>query len=253
VAHAGDAVVQQPPARLEDREEVGHVRVDVAAPDVLDHADARDRVELVRGQVAVVAHLELDLAVEPRVLRLLPRQLRLRRRERDAEHPRAVLLRGVARERAPAGADVEDVVTRLQRQLATHHVELLELRLLQRRRAAVPDRARVRHGVVEEVLEEVVGDVVVVADGALVARDAVPAPGRAQLGGRHRRRRLDARGTHRGQGEPRLRLAIDGGRLPGADDVQRGVHVAGDDLAGDVRAAHAELPGRAERVGDGAG
>ena len=55
VAKPGDAVVEQPPAGAQDRGELSRVGVDVCAADVLDHADRGDRVELLAGNVAVVA------------------------------------------------------------------------------------------------------------------------------------------------------------------------------------------------------
>src|SRR5918998_391824 len=66
-----------------------------------------------------------------------------------------------------------------------NELELGPLRLLERLRAARPDGARVRHRLVEEQREELVRDVVVVADRALVAVRTVAAPARAQLRGAH--------------------------------------------------------------------
>jgi hypothetical protein len=43
--------VQQPSARAHEAGERLHVKVDSLLPDVLDHADARDRVELLGGRV----------------------------------------------------------------------------------------------------------------------------------------------------------------------------------------------------------
>ena len=125
-------------------------------------------------------------------------QRRLRLAQRDPGDVHAVLARGVDRERAPAAADVEHPLARLQAELRADELELGPLRLLERRRAARPDRARVRHRLVQEQREVLVGEVVVVRDRALVAQDRVARALRAQLHLRHlrdvpQRARLDRR------------------------------------------------------------
>ena len=69
VAQAGDAVVEQPPARLEQAGEGARVDVDLGRADVLDHADAGDRVEALAGQVAVVHDPDLDPVGDARLPR----------------------------------------------------------------------------------------------------------------------------------------------------------------------------------------
>ena len=85
VAQAGDAVVEQPAARRQQRRELAGVLVDLLVADVLDHADAGDRVELLAGEVAVVHHADLDPLADAGRLGPLARDPRLRLRERDPE------------------------------------------------------------------------------------------------------------------------------------------------------------------------
>src|SRR4029078_6246116 len=89
--------------------------------------------------------------------------------------------RGPEREASPAAADVEHPLALAQGQLAADRLELLLLRLLEGLRPAREDRAGVGHRVVEEEREELVRDVVVMADCPLVALLAVAAGARAQL------------------------------------------------------------------------
>jgi hypothetical protein len=79
-AQPRDAVVEQPAAGLHEPRERRRIGVDVDGADVLDHADRRDRVEALAGQVAVVHHADVDpvgdagLAYAPaRALGLRPR------------------------------------------------------------------------------------------------------------------------------------------------------------------------------------
>ena len=92
-------------------------------------------------------------------------------RQRDAVRGDAVILRRVADEPAPAAADVEKALARLQPQLAADHLQLVGLRL---RDAVAPVGevgARVDHLRVEEERVEVVGEVVVELDVVLVVGD----------------------------------------------------------------------------------
>ena len=93
VAQAGDAVVEQPPARLQQPCEHARVLVDAVRADVLDHADRGDRVEALaadaRPQVAVVAYADLDPVLQARLGHAPARELGLGGGQRDAEgmHP----------------------------------------------------------------------------------------------------------------------------------------------------------------------
>ena len=131
----GDPVVEDPPARPHQPRELREVRVDVDAADVLDHADRGDRVERLARQLAIVHHAEVDAVFQPGLARPLARELRLRLGERDPGDVDAVLARGVERERAPAAADVEHALARLQRQLRADQLQL---------RLAAPPRASSR-------------------------------------------------------------------------------------------------------------
>src|SRR5665213_4632804 len=77
------------------------------------------------------------------------------------------------REAAPPAADIQDAHSRLQRELARDEIELRSLGLLQRLCAAREDRAAIGHRLVEEEREELVTDIVVVADRGSVALEAV--------------------------------------------------------------------------------
>ena len=118
------------------------------------------------------------------------------------------------------------------------------------RAAAREDRAAVGHRLVEEQREELVRDVVVVADRARVALAAVAAPARAQLGRRHRRRRRI--GPHRARAR-RARAAAArarsiGGGFQLSSSCERRVEVVDLELAAHVGAAEPELAGRAQHV-----
>ena len=248
MAQAGDAVVEQPPARLQQPRERARVDVDLLLADVLDHADRGDRVEALAGEVAVVHDADLDPVGDAGLLGPLARPLGLRRREGDADDAGAVLGRRPEREAAPAAADVEHPVALLQRQLAGDRLQLLFLRRLQRLRTLGEEGAAVGHRLVEEEGEEVVGDVVVVANGAGVALLAVAAAAEDELGGGAAGRALDAGGAHRAERQSRHVAAIERRRLPGVEQLDHRVHVVDLDLAADVGAAEAELARRAQGV-----
>ena len=93
-----------------------------------------------------------------------------------------------------------------------------------------------------------------VADRALVARRAVAAPARPQLGLRHRRRAHRADCARRGEREAQLRAA---GRSAAAGSrraaAARASRSSTSSVAAHVGAAEAELAGRAQRVGERGG
>ena len=166
------------------------VDVDLARADVLDHADAGDRVEA----LAARGRGSPSPGSRPGRRRRPPRPAARARSACGCESVmpttlRAVLGRGVdarscpsrSRRRAPARPPSAP-------SLRADQLELRLLGLLERRRAAREDRAAVGHRLVEEEREELVGDVVVVADRAGVALLAVAAAARAQLGLRAARR-----------------------------------------------------------------
>jgi hypothetical protein len=152
------------------------------------------------------------------------------------------------RERAPAAADVEQPLARLQAELRADELELGLLRLLERLRAARPDGARVRHRLAEEEREEVVRDVVVVRDGAPVARDRVALALRPQLDRGRLRELLERPGAHGGGGQAALGARVDRGRAVAVEQRQHLVDVVDVELTGDVGAAEPELAGGAQHV-----
>ena len=208
-AEHGDPVVEQDAGRLEQLRERLGVAVDLVLADVLDHADARDRVERLVGDLPVVGDADLDPVGQAERGDPLAAERGLLVGDRDPENLGPVFAGRVDREAAPAAADVEDAVALLEAELGRDEVELGPLGLLEGLGAAGEDRAAVGHRRVEEQREEVVADVVVVADRLLVAVDRVPlavedqlelgrlraAPtagtsrGRRPSGGRGRRRR----------------------------------------------------------------
>ena len=140
-----------------------------------DHLDADDRVVTILD-VAVVAHLYVDASRHAGAPGTLagPRRLLLRQRERGDGR---TSLRGAHRERAPAGADLEQPGAEPDAGGVEQRVDLAPLRIGQRligrhfvavHGVGVEARARVGHGLVEELREEIVGQVVVTTD--VVAR-----------------------------------------------------------------------------------
>ena len=88
----------------------------------------------------------------------------------------AVIPRGVTDERAPAAADVEKALARLQPQLAADHVELVVLRSREVIVRLAEIGAGVDHLGIEKELVERVREVVVVVNVLAVSRlGAVPA------------------------------------------------------------------------------
>ncbi len=228
--------------------------------DVLGQPDRGDRVEVALLDVAVVHVPDLGEVVEPLLLDPLLRPRRLLAREGDAERVHAVLAGGVADHAAPAAAEVEQPLARLQVELAGDEVVLLELRLLERRGLGREDRAGVGHRGAEDQLVEAVGDVVVVVDRLGVAAERVPQPldGAAQPG----RRLLRRRGRRAQLGEPDRAQQLD--RLAGEGRLKprllwtslsavvgvAGVHAGELEVAGDVGAAEAEVARRGEDVAE---
>ena len=215
---------------------------------MLDHPDAGDGVEPLPLQRAIVGDAKLDAIGEVLFTCTLARVRDLRLREGDPEHLRPVALCGVNREAPPAAADVKDTLPRLQAQFGAHQVELRLLRLLERPGPAREDRAAVCHRGVEEEPEQLVADVVVMTDGARVARDRVaPAP-EAKLGGRASRRDHQAAGAQDRGPETEPVRDRQRRRLPPVDDAHDGVEVIHLEHAGDVRATQPQLTRRANEM-----
>ncbi len=249
VVRPGDAVVQQPAARVELAVQEAEVAGKLGLADVLGEPDRADRVEPGLADLAVVQVPDLGEVVKARLLDgpLRPHGLLLG--QGDAERADAVLARRVQHHAAPAATHVEQPHARLQPDLPGHQVELVLLRLLQGGIGARVARAGVGHRRPEHPLVERVGDVVVVRDRAGVAGPGVPAPGQpAAVDPDLLRRRRDPadqqlRAAELGQhGQPLGRGQAD--PLRACQPGQRHVHVAVDvEMPGD------EGPGQAERAG----
>ena len=164
-----------------------------------------------------------------------------------------MLARGVDRQASPAAADVEHALAGLQLELAADQLELGALGLLQGLRPRLEQRAAVGHRLVQEQREELVRDVVVVANGLARRAACVCRPrlrGRSSAaGGRGRRRSPAARSaaapsrSRCGEAERR--------RVPAAEQGDDPVQVVDLDLPAHVGAAEPQLARRAQNVADG--
>ncbi len=157
----GHAVVRQ---QVANTAEIGR---QVGLAHVLEHADAGNAVELAGG-VAVVLEADLDAVRQPGSFYALRGEVELVLRKRDAHAARAELLRGAQHQRAPAAADIEERLPRLEPDPGQDVVDLLQLRGSKVFIALLEVRARVDHVRVEPELVEVVRDVVVILDRRLV-------------------------------------------------------------------------------------
>ena len=89
----------------------GEEHRELAEADRLDHLDRRD-LRVAAAMQPVVLLDDLDQMLQARGANPLARQSRLGRRDRQAGHAGAVLARRRERERAPAAADLEQVIVR---------------------------------------------------------------------------------------------------------------------------------------------
>ena len=238
------------PPGCEQPRELACVEVELRLADVLDHADACNRVVGLAADLAVVGDADLDAFGEPRFLDMLASAHRLRLRERDADDVHPVRACGVDGERAPAATNVEHGLAGLEAELGADELELRLLRLFEGLGAAREDRAAVGEARSEEQLEELVADVVVVAHRACVALGAVVLALEHVLG-----RRAGAAAARSRRGAPRVRgapsaLRAHRRRLPGVEHPHDALEVVDGEVAGHIGAADAELAGRAQRVGE---
>src|SRR5919109_2465458 len=104
---ARDAVVEKQPAGPYESPQARDVAVELAAADMLVHADARDLVEGLVAELPVVGQAHLDAVGEPRAADALARVRGLRGRQGHSDGVHAVARGSVQHERAPAAADVE--------------------------------------------------------------------------------------------------------------------------------------------------
>src|SRR4051812_4615119 len=137
-------MVEDPPVVDDQRAQLRRVLVDALLADVLDHADAGDRVEPLTADLTVVLDANVDLVGNAGFGGTLTRDPGLWLRQRDAGDVDVVLLRRVDDPAAPAAAYVEYALPRLQIELRADQVELRALGLLECRCSAREDRAAVR-------------------------------------------------------------------------------------------------------------
>ena len=241
---------RRPPGSQQRGEPLG-VEVDPLAADVLDHADAGDRVEPLAGEVAVVHDPDLDPVADPGGLGPLPGDPGLRLRQRDPDDLDAVAGRGVGGEAAPAAADVDDPLAGLERQLRADHLELRLLGLLERcrrrGRRSRSCRSSTRRGTAGRT--PAAGRSGGGPSGrrapSCAARRAVEArPGAGREAGSARWRRARRRSAG-----PASTVASGGGFQSSSRSMTRSMSSISS-VAADVGAADAELPRRAERLRD---
>ena len=134
---------------------------------MLEHADRRDLVEAA-VELGIGFHLDGDAVFQTLGADAFARERGLRFRQRDAVADDAVVLGRMDKHRAPAAADVEQPLARLQPELAADMVELVGLRLVDAVGEIGEIAAAVDHAFVEEEPVEVIRDVVVMLDRFLV-------------------------------------------------------------------------------------
>ncbi len=154
------------------------VAIDIFVADGFEHFDRGDLVEL-PAQVAVIAEEDLDFFAEPGGLDAARGFVELLLRDGDGGDAAAVGLRGVHAEPAPAGADLEHAVGRGDVEAAAELVVFADLGGFERFVGAFEIRARVGHRRVEPELEELVAEVVVLAN-VLAAHPAAVWPAEVQ-------------------------------------------------------------------------
>ena len=153
------------------------------------------------------------------------------------------------REAAPPAAHVEDPLPFRQPELRADQLKLGLLRLFQRPGPAREAGTAVGHRGIEKQREEVVADVVVVADRASVARERVALAAQSQLGGRRSRRQGEPAGPHQRPPQQKLLAQAQRRRFELIDDPQRSIEIVDLEQPGDVRTADAKLAGSPQHMG----
>ena len=146
----------------------GEERVVPAPVDGFDHLDRDQLVERAR-HVAVVEVEDADPVRKAGLGHSLGGDGVLGLGDGGGGHPAPVGGSGEDGEASPTGADLEDVVTLGEPELATEAVELSPLCFGERQSRFVEDGAGIGHGLVQHELEERVGQVVVGGDVGPVA------------------------------------------------------------------------------------
>ena len=164
----GDGLHQRLAARLQARRHGAEILRPVLLADRFEHLD-RDNGVVFAVQVAVVAQLQPDAVLQRQRRDTALGDFQLRRRNRHAMHFDA-LQRRMFGKAAPAAADLEHALARLQPQRIDDALVFALLRRVQRQAVvAIEQRARVGPAGVEPQLVEIVADIVMGMDVALAA------------------------------------------------------------------------------------
>src|SRR5579863_7825646 len=115
------------PARLQQAIDGLKISRMVGDADMLEHADRGNLVELAFDK-RVITQLDRYSVPESKMRDLFPRIGELLFRESHPVGANAVIFGSVTDQRAPAAADVEQSLVRLEPQFAADHVELVGLR-----------------------------------------------------------------------------------------------------------------------------
>ncbi|MNO78057.1 hypothetical protein D3C76_691820 [compost metagenome] len=146
----GDTVIHHQPPFPHGTEQLLAIQRQVGMPDMLEHANADNLVEAtILRQVAVVENLQVDLVGQPLCLHPRTAELELLLAQGDTKYLGAILASSETRQPAPAAADVEQVVTCVQAQLAAQMIEFVLLCLIQRVVRLTEVGARVGHVLIQ--------------------------------------------------------------------------------------------------------
>ena len=158
----GDAVGCEQTVQLTEKAPI------VTMPHRFQHLDGDNLVESSLN-TAVVAKANVDVILEPGPAHALPGQVELLPRNGDAGDPTTGLPHRLDGKTAPTAADLQKMVPRAQAHLGHDAPELAPLGVGQGLIGPLENGARVGHGLVQEGLEEVVGEIVVRPDVAPTA------------------------------------------------------------------------------------
>src|SRR5579862_7522778 len=140
--------------------------------DRFDHLDGDELVETTL-EVAIVLEQQCDAILEAQSGDLRARIGVLLTRDGGARDTASVSGRSMDRKAAPARPDLEQMILRAQRELAADGVELGDLGFVQRHLLVRENAARIRHGLIEHELVELVAEIVVRVDIAHAPRATV--------------------------------------------------------------------------------
>lgn len=158
---ARNPMIQEDSARLQQTMYLVKVPVKLRAPHMLDHLGTDDFVEhLLVRQIAVVRYADRTLLGQAGRHNPLASHLSLTEAQCDADHRRAVVLRGIQCKPAPSTSDIEHPVSGLQAQLPAHVVQFIDLRLVQIIVAPRKVRAGVDHAAVQPQSVKLGGQVI---------------------------------------------------------------------------------------------